>query len=44
MPNIFNIINKDTRTTSGVSIVKFEHILHFTDSITEFKEVNAGWA
>ena len=44
MPNIFNVINKDTRTTSCVSIVKFEHILHFTDSITEFKEVNAGWA
>ena len=38
-----SIPSKDTRTTSCVSIVKFEHIFHFTDSITEFKEVNAGW-
>ena len=29
MPNIFKDNNKDTRTTSGASIVNFEHIFHF---------------
>ena len=26
---MFKVNNKDTRTTSGTSIVNFEHILHF---------------
>ena len=28
-PNIFIVNNKDTRTTSGDSVVNFEHISHF---------------
>ena len=28
--NIFKVNNKDTRTTSGASVVNFEHISHFT--------------
>ena len=29
MSNIFTVNNKDTRTTSGVSVVNFEHTLHY---------------
>ena len=29
MSNMFKVNNKDTRTTSGASIVNFEHILQF---------------
>ena len=29
MSNIFKVSNKDTRTTSGTSIVNFKHISHF---------------
>ena len=29
MSNIFKVNNKDTRTTSGASVVNFEHISHF---------------
>ena len=29
MSNIFKVNNKDIRTTSGVSIVNFEHVLHY---------------
>ena len=29
VPNIFKVNYKDTKMTSGVSIVNFEHILHF---------------
>ena len=29
MPNMFEVNNKYTRTTTGVSVVNFEHILQF---------------
>ena len=29
VPNIFKVNYKDMKMTSGVSIVNFEHILHF---------------
>ena len=29
MSNIFKVNNKDTKTTSGASLVNFEHILQF---------------
>ena len=29
MSDIFKVKNKDSRTSSGASIVNFEHILHF---------------
>ena len=32
--------NKDTRTTSGASVVNFEHISHF---IAEFEQINICW-
>ena len=45
MPNIFKVNNKDIRTTSGVSIVNYEHFtLYSLDNTSEFEQINAGWA
>ena len=44
MSNIFRVNLKDTRTTSGASIVNFEHILHFIVNIAKFEQKSAGWA
>ena len=42
MSNIFKVNNKDTRTTSDVSVINFEHILHFIIIIiVEFNQLNA---
>ena len=45
MSNKFNVNNKDTRTTSGASIVNLEHISHFIllFNIAEFEKINVGW-
>ena len=43
MPNIFEVNSKNTRATSGASIVNFEHILNCI-LVAEFQQKNAGWA
>ena len=43
MSNIFKVNNKNNRTTSGGSIVNFEHILQFTIIIiVESNQINVG--
>ena len=45
MSDIFKVNNKDTRMTSSVFIVNFEHIFFiFTVNIVEFEQMNGGWA
>ena len=44
MSNVLKVNNKDTRTTSGASIVNAEHISQFIVIIAEFEQINAGWA
>ena len=39
---IFKANNKDTRKMSGVSIINFEHILHFVLSAA-LKQINTRW-
>ena len=41
---MFKVNNKDTKMT-GVFIVNFEHISHFSSriSVVNFEHVNAGW-
>ena len=44
MLNILKISNKDTRTTSGTSIVNFKmyFAIYSTANNAEFKQINAG--
>ena len=45
--NVFKVNSKDTRTTSGASVVNFKHRSHFIlllINIAGFESINAGWA
>ena len=42
---MLKVNNKDSKTTSAVSVVNFEHVSHFflSASIIDFEHVNVGF-